>query len=553
MMQVASGNVFTLGDFEAVGVVTQIASFLAQPGVATASAAQSQSVPVGAIVLGATATVTAKPAGLATISSVAQVRDGTGSSLVVDFQGMRTVDRIQAPRPIKSIAPWAGTKFGDTTEFGVVDGDQSFSEIQAERVRVDLSTGISADALAADGAVEVLTPPADLELLVNGTRAWFAAGPAKPGGAASDPAAFGTTVDLGDAVRAAVAAATPGPTGIAVDVELRSSVPGQLTLELAISFQRTFAVVFPEGDIRVVAADEEGVYTLLLPLPAEAAGWQIHQVQAAVSGALPPERVLPPDAPSPGAGAELVLDPDHAVLVDLPPATLARLETVTAVRLLLGVDATGAELAGVLRADATQPPGSLKPEDVGVPGDPVPKANLGPVTLAPGSLDDHGWTTLPLPKPHKLVPNERLWLSVQLARGRIAWPLAEPAPLGLPHAPLVDATLRRQLPNGAFRALSHAGDVPTGAAAIRVVGTAPNAAPIDALELEIPGRAGSVSLTPTTSATPVSLGLDPPLTAAADPSAFDSGALKLLLTTRTPGNVSFAAVLVAYTMEGDSA
>jgi hypothetical protein len=532
-------SVFLSNDIRTLGIINYIDTIAGDPSVATSSVAQTQTLPAGVIVLAASYTVTAKPAGFVTIGSVAQVRDAKGNALVVDFQGMRTVDRLRAPVAISQIKPWAGTKFSDDSE--VHDGsftEQSFTEIQTERLLVQFTGTIGADDLAANGSATVLSPPADLELLVNGTRAWFNAGPAKPGGSATDPAAFETTVDLTDAIRAAVAAAPPGTADIAVDVELRSSVPGQLALGASLELQRTFVVQFPEGDTRVIDAASEGVYEVLLPLPPESATWQVHEVQAAVSGTPGPPRVLPPDGPEISGDAELVLDADHAVLVGLPPADLAPLAVLSAIRLPLGVGADGAELAGLLRADAD-----------GLPGEPVKDGKLGPLTLPAGDLAERAWTTLSLAKEHKLAAGERLWVGLQLARGQVSWPLALPAP---PAALSADAPLRRQLPNGAFRSLSAAGDVSTSAGALRVVGEAPNGSPIAALELEVTAtEVGVPPFTPTSDGVPVALRLDPALTRANAPDAFDAtGALKLRLTTKTPGSISFTGVRIAYT-DGD--
>jgi len=531
---------------ESLGIINLLDVTLAPAGVATSSATQTHTLPAGAIVLRATYTITAKAAGLVTIGSVAQVREAKGNELVVDFQGMRTVDRVQAPKPISSITPWAGTQFDGRS--AISNGStavQEFTEIQTERLLVSFTGAVSADALAAQGSATVLTPPADLELVVDGTRAWFNAGPARPGGSEGDPAAFQTTVDVTAAVAAAVAAAKPDADGnVEVDVVLNSSVPGQLTLAAAVQFQRTFVVAFPEGDARVIEAGAEGVYELLLPLPDAAEQWQIHEVRATVSAALPPLRVLRPDGPTISGDAELVLDADHSVLVGLPPASLAQLETLSAVRLIVGVDQGGAELAGVLRADAG-----------GAPGEPLKQGQLGPVTLAAGELDHPAWTTLALAKEHKLAPNERLWLGLQLARGRLSWPLAVPAPPPADARALpADAPLRRQLPNGAFRPLSSAGDVATTAAAIRVAGEAPDGSPIEALELVVAGREVGLAFTPTKDGAAVTIGLEHPLTKTETPAAFDAtGALRLQLTTKTPGSFSFAAVRIAYTDAGGSA
>jgi hypothetical protein len=512
------------------------------PGVATSATTQEHTLPAGAIVKSATYTITAKPAGDVTIGSVAQVREGTGNDRVVDFKGMRTVSSLGAPAAITSIKPWVGTKFDTRSLVAGASGFQELTEIQAERLLVGLASAVSPDDLATDGSVTVVTPPADLELLVNGTRAFFAPGPAKPGGDPDDPEAFATTVDLTPAVVAAVAAAPADSVTVDVVVELRSSVPGQIALDAALSFQRTHVVTFPEGETRVVETSEEGRYDVPLPLPSDAAGWSIHEVQATVSAALPPLRVLPPDAPTPSDDARLVLDPDHAILVGLPSAVLARFATLSAIRIPVAVDADGAELAGTLRADAA-----------GLPGDPLPQGQLGPVTLAPGDLEaTPAWTTVPLAKEHELAPGERLWVGLQLARGRVSWPLAVPFPAATPPALPADAPLLRQLPNGAFRTLSSAGDVPTTAAAIRVAGEAPPNTPIEPLELDVEGTDVSLAFAPTADGVQLALRLDPPLTKSGTPSAFDSdGALRLRVTTKTPGSVSFGAVRIAYTDGGE--
>jgi hypothetical protein len=527
-----------------LGTIRLIDTIAATPGVATSSATLSDTLPAGAIVLGATYTVTAKPAGLVTIDGVAQVRQGTGSELVVDFGGLRTVNRLQAPVAISSIKPWVGTQFAPTSVVTSAATDQQFTEIQTERLLVVPAGTLTAADLAAHGSVAVLSPPADLELVLNGTRAWFNAGPAKPGGSPTDPAAYETTVDLTAAVRAAVEAAPPSPDGtVPIDVVLNSSVPGQLALARSHQFQRTFVVRFPEGDTRVVEAAKEGIYEVVLPLVPESADWQIHEVHATVSGALPPPRVLPPDGPVLSGEAELVLDPDHAVLVGLPPAGLAPLAILSAIRLPLGVDAGGAELAGVLHGAAPD----------GGPGEPLPDGQLGPVTLAAGHLADRAWTSLPLAKEHKLAPAEALWLGLQLARGRVSWPLARPAPPATPPALSADAPLRRRLPNGAFRPLSTAGDVSTTAGAIRLVGEPPGASPIPAIDLGVvldeEGTAvGVPPFTPTSDGVPIAIRLDPPLTRAGAPAAFDAlGALRVQLTTKTAGSVSCSDVRIAYT------
>ena len=378
-----SNELFISNFEESLGIISVIGREVpAEPGVATAAATQTQSLPAGAIVQSAVYTVTARPAGVVTIGTVAQVREGNGE-LVVDFQGMRTVDRLQAPVAITSIRPWAGTQFSSRSLISNGSGAvQRFTEVQTERLLVQFSGALGEEDLAANGSVSVLSPPADLELLVNGTRAWFNAGPAKPSGVGrrSDCVRDDRRPDRPRPRRRR--GRSPGAESVAVEVVLRSSVPGQLALGAVLDIQPTFGVLFPEGATRTVEAPEEGAYEVALPLPAEAADWQIHEVQATVSATLPLPRVLPPDGPELSADAQLLLDADHAVLVGLPPAGLAPLATLAGIRLPIGVGAEGAELAGVLRAD-----------DGGVPGEPVPG---GPVRAGhpargrarPARLDD---------------------------------------------------------------------------------------------------------------------------------------------------------------------
>jgi hypothetical protein len=179
-----------------LGVISRSVEVAADPGVAAATVGQTQTLPVGAIVQRAVYTVRARPAGLVTIGTIAQVRPGTGGDFVVDFQGMRTVERVHAPVAITEIRPWAGTQFADDSVGAKgASTDKQFTEVLTERLLVHFAGSLGADDLAANGSVAVLSPPADLELLVNGTRAWFNAGPAKPGGDPADPAAFVVDVD----------------------------------------------------------------------------------------------------------------------------------------------------------------------------------------------------------------------------------------------------------------------------------------------------------------------------------------------------------------------
>ena len=117
----------------------------------------------------------------------------------------------------------------------------TFNELQTERLLVGVANAIAPSALADGGKVTTTTPPADLELLVGGTRVFFRPGPAPPG--------FSQDVDVTAAVQAAVdAGGTVGADGnLTVPLTLQARVPGTLGLAFAdtVRFLRTFTVDFP--------------------------------------------------------------------------------------------------------------------------------------------------------------------------------------------------------------------------------------------------------------------------------------------------------------------
>ena len=140
--------------------------------------------PAGSLVTAATATITARTAGLTPIGDVAAVRspgpDPTAPSrtLVVDFQGLRTVSFVDAPATVEQVARWDGAGFrpidGADGTFG---GGLAFPETQAERLELTLSGPVAPADLAAEGTVAMTTPPSDVELLVGGEQAYLAPGP----------------------------------------------------------------------------------------------------------------------------------------------------------------------------------------------------------------------------------------------------------------------------------------------------------------------------------------------------------------------------------------
>jgi hypothetical protein len=491
---------------------------------------------LGAVVRQAVVTVTAGPVGTAFVGDVAQVRPAQGGdedsdSLVVDFQGLRTVSQVASPGlpRIRLVQPWLGTGFDDASLVDGASEDHSFNEILTERLLLVLERPVAPADLARLGKVTVPTPPADLELSVNGVRAWFNAGPAKPSAGA---AGFRADVDVTAAVAAAVASGA-----VPVQVTLRSSIPGKLAFQVELDYLKTHPVVFPEGIARMLEAEAEGELALSLPLPPESAEWSIHAVEVTVTATLPPVRVVPPVGPPVSGEAELALDPDHALVVRLPTGSTGQLATLAAVRLPLRVGEQGGELAGTLYADADD-----------LPGEPVRGGALGPVQLEPGSADATApaWVTLPLADPVEVTPGEELWLGIQPVRGSAVWPLGVAAA-----DPALAAPLRRRAPNGIFKPLSAVDGVVTDAGVLRLAGEPPPNAPVHALAVRVDGSAEVVELTPTPEGVTASLRFATAVDGS-DAVAVVDGALQLRLTARTPGRFSFGSARVAYTDDSAS-
>ena len=530
-----SGQSFELfGSKTLVSNDIQIVAFLSEPGVVSppsASAVVGQATqtlvtqaqqPVA--VLSAQAAISASMPAAATIAGAAEVRlspGGTGNMLVLDFQGLRTITELAAPPgfSITSINAWLGTKFDDKPVQGFPQGGANavaFQEVQAERFLVTLNKAIDPAAFANGGSVVLPTPPSDLELLVNGARAFFQKGPIAG-------SSFSKTVDLTGAVTAAAAA------GGDVAVTFHAAAPAALTLAASAELLQRYPVVFPEAAARTVDAPTEGVYPLLLPVQPAAlttAPWHIRRVLLDVTAKLPATRILPADGPALSADAELVLDPDHAIVVKLPASATGSLGTITGVRLPVIVDAAGAELAATLLGATAS----------GEPGDPIPKGALGPVTLQPPTTTDTTWIDLALTAPHTLKSNETLWLEVQAARGSVVWKVATP-----PGTDDEAAPLRRKTSSGRYVPLSTLDEVPyTGA--LRVVGQERANDPLAAVLVSATSAPGSgtVAAVPTPAGTAMALVLDPAV-------SFSDPNFALDLTISAPGSYAITSAELQYT------
>jgi hypothetical protein len=517
--------VITDGIYDLVGIVR----LSAPPATATAAEVPIDvELPAGAVVQGATLRLGADAAGTTFIGDAASVRAASGdptsssSQLVVDFGGMRTVSAVSAPdgSTIEEVRPWLGTSFGgDDIADGLFGfGGVSFTEVQTERLLVQLGSSLAPAALAAGGKVVVSTPPSDLEVLVDGVQAFI-----RPGQA---PAGFTLDVEVGPALQTAVDAGH-----LPVPVLLRSRVAGQLSLEVVtVSFLETHTVAFPEGPSRTIDVAAEGPLSVALPLPARVAGSQIHRLDATFVAEATRERVLAPDGPAASTDAVLRLDPDHGVVARLPADHVARFASLTALRVLVAAEAAGAEVGGAVRGG-----------DVDTPGDPLPGTVLGPVSLEAGP--EPTWVTLPLSSPLEVEAGAALWADVQCTRGALRWPLA------VPGSPGSDAELRRRLPNGHYRTLSQPVGLPAALATLRIAGVPPAQPTVDLLDVAIGGTPDGLSVTPAADPLTVRLGADPAVDAAV-PGAFVDGALVLSLTAYGPCRLTVGPVVVAFTTTG---
>jgi hypothetical protein len=321
-----------------------------------------------------------------------------------------------------------------------------------------------------------------------------------------------------------------------VRVTLAARVPGKLGLTMLEEprFLRTHVVSFPSAT-RTVIFDEEGVADLVLPLPSVAQGWTIHRVIVTVVPSDPgPERVLPPDQPVISMEAELTLDSDRRLVVRLPSAPLGRFERVAGVRILLSPQAEGIEVGGALLTGTAD-----------APGEPVAGAGLTPVSLNAGP---QAWVTVRLPRPVDLAkvrqpaPDDHLWVSIAVTRGAARLALANPAGMAEPDR----ALLRRVGPNGISHPLSaalrerlRASDPPEpiagDTAALRVIGTAPVAAPVPVVEADVPGGGTVREPGPTGS---VAITLDP---------VGKRSPLQLRFTATAAHELTVGPVVVAYT------
>lgn len=493
--------------------------------------------PRGAIVGVSTVRFKAEPAGHTKIGNVARIRaadhdtDAPTNRLIIDFGGLRSVSSLSTGATISMIFPWLGTAFSDDELTITPSGSEyRFDEIRTERLLVQLLNSMTPSS-AADGAVTINDAPADLEVVVGGERVHFV-----PGVVRGANATHNEVIDVSDAIQSAVDAGL-----VPVTVQLRSSVPGQLSVAPQLDYLHAHQVVFPEGARRTVAANAEGQIDVVLPLGDEAREWNIRMIRFDLAGEIGESRVLPPIGPVFSADAELICDPDHPIVIRVPPATLARFSELHALRLPI-TTAGSAELAGFLRSE------TLGPTNQPYPGEQVPEATFAPTAVEP--FDSLRWVTLPLSRPLPVDPGVGLWASVQVTRGLVHVPLAPES-----GAPDEQALVRRQAPNGQFRPLPTVTGVATGAVGLHVIGTPPKTAPIDSVMIAVPGSTAattgqpdptSLSTTPTSEPSRHELRYRTTPVRASDGPGGSETVVVLRLIVTGPGDYTIGPVTIGY-------
>ncbi|AGP41403.1 hypothetical protein [Sorangium cellulosum] len=481
------------------------------------SLAKSVHVDEGATIQRVVVRVTARPPGRVRLADVAEVR-ASSSGAVIDFGRMRTVgglDLVDSANVAK-VAVWQGAAYSAEAATPA----PTSAEVMTERLLCTTTSGEVDVAKLSASHVTLPGGPADLELVVAGRRVFFENGEVKRGEVGSELSGefeetitepyFVAFLDITEAVLAA----RPSPGGD-IPVEVRAATYGRLSLTIQTTFTRVHQVAFPGGE-RALTLASEGTATLEVPLPSAASSWTVSAVALTVAARLDGVRTLPATGPALSTEAELVLDADHPIALQLPAAAMSAFGHVAAVRLPLAVKEGGAELAGTLLADVD-----------GSPGEPVPGGACTPVMLAARSTI--AWETVPLVRP-LVRPAGPLWLALQVGHGTVRLALAASA----------GGAIRRGRPGGPWRGFSASVTI-TPTAALRVSGTAPDGQALYALAARL--GSGEVSaVVPTADGAPLQV------TAAAKPPL----PLVIDLTATAAGTYRFTSAQVFYRLPTDT-
>lgn len=514
----AAGQAVTLAAYAYAQPISMALVALAWQRVAngTTTAALDVKLAGNALVHELDVVVKADRASWSALGAVGQVRRQDGPegdiTVVVDFGAPRTVSAVavvgalvssSAPGGILSITAvraWLGNAFDDELLYPPPysdDADDSSTavarftaEVRTERLQIYLTAtnkaGLNDSAAAERLAVEFPSLPGDLELRIDGgPPVWTWPGPVQPGTGPEDFKQVGSATQKTVSLRDALAKLTGDPDQPqerTFHLELVARQPGLLSLAES-SRKLSYLVrtpLEPEGSKELVFASE-GAQDLALTLPSDAK--KLEEVRLTVSGALPPERGLPPVGPALATEADLILTPDRAACVRLAQAS--GLKELTGVRLPLRAHAGGAEVRVLLLAH--QPDESAE----GTAGAALEGASAStPVVLeAPATGDTSDtWTLFEFPKPVALR-GDLPWAAVLVGRGTVEWSLgrsaAGEAPLPLrrggptgPWEPLPAAITLSGNVGGRVHALGHAANGSAVARPVRLLPVHTGAAPV---------------------------------------------------------------------------
>jgi hypothetical protein len=427
-----------------------------------ASITQAVSLPGNAVVRRLDVEVQAGRASWSALSAVGQVRitdskTGTQKVVVVDFGTPRTVNAVAvvAAPPgqgttgpgitIHEVRSWTGMKFDASPLYvapsvgGAPDTTVAVATFSAEvrTERLQIVVNVSGAGTLTEKAVgerlgaRLPSMPADLELRIDGgPPVWTAPGPVQERPNEWTTGSSGMlkrTVDLSAAFEA-LTGDPDHPQARTFQLELTARQPGKLQLTVQAPQLDYLARTELGADGKELTFEAEGYQDVPLTLPADAR--IVKEVRVSVSGALPPERALPPYGPDLASQAELELDAQRSACVRLPTHVEdtesleeVTLTEVTGVRLPLRAMEGGAEVRVALLSNLGEDLGTTG----GEPGPPLEGASAStPVVLeAPASGDTtEGWTLFEFPRPVP-IRGAMPWAVVLVGRGTVRWTLGQ--------------------------------------------------------------------------------------------------------------------------------
>ena len=538
-----SGFILNEVEFEIVGVLDfKAISF--DPTTPTAGA-RSQAVHVlgeglrNVRVESAVSEITLSPAGWVRLGDVAEVREGDkAGEFVLDFQAMRTVSGVAYNAPsgaavsptVNSVRVWTGTAFAeDKIEKDPPNTRLSLGEQFTERLLVAFGNGagLTADLLRENGTVNVPSPPSEIELKINDRVVWAHPKAVKLDG---ETGVFAETVDIAaDLTEVLESGAWP------ISVTLTSGVPCLMTLSNQIAFQRRHTVELPGGGI-VVNAEAVGEQPVAIPLPDGNADWSVHEVVLTVSADLPAVRTLPADPPRFSDTARLALDPDHIVILRIPPSLRKRFRNVEWLSLPLEVTGDGGEITAVCYAGAADAP-EAEPTGVTVP----------PLPLQ--ATDGVRWIDLPFSEAVAGEGGGELWVEVHLTRGQA---FLFPAATDDPAEAVGETVVMRGVAGGPWKPFQVVlgGNPLEIHGAIRLSGTPFQAADVPAVVPFIEGVEETLpGFTPERDGTEHSLAPSEPATS--DGGSIADDALNLRFQFQVPGTYRITDAAVFYTLPSE--